>query len=109
MRNTIGPASDFYRLRLTRLDVGDDVDFDWRDDVLWAGAPADESQDSSIWVLQAVTLDERESVTPLARYASRDEAEAALGEANDDLAEMTKAQFESEYVAPLVPDDEDLD
>jgi hypothetical protein len=101
----IGPACDFYRLRVTRIDAGGDVEFDWRDDVLWRSAPPDSMPESDIWVLEAVTLDAQEFVTPIAVFPDADEAREALVEATEDLDEMTRAEFEAEYLHDLADDD----
>lgn len=98
MTIVIGPADDFYRLRVSRLDLGDGVDLDWRDDVLWRRSPESVPSEEDAWVVEAVTLDAKETATPIAEFGSADEAQVALDEIRTDLNSMTKAEFEAEYL-----------
>ena len=98
MSRIIGPANEFYRLRVTHLDEGGDVEFDWRQDVLWRSPDFEPQQESDIWVLEAVTLDELETVTPLMMSATSGEAHDALAQAQADLDSMSKSEFESAYI-----------
>ncbi len=110
MGRTIGPAADFYRLRLTHIDVDGDLEFDWRDDVLWREGPPDAAQESDVWVLQAVSLDEDEAVTSIAAFCERDAAEEALAESRRDLDGMTRREFDAEYLSGPAPDaDHEID
>lgn len=81
------------------LDLGGDVEFDWRDDILWRSArPSGGPRESDVWVVEAVTLDSQEYVTPIGTFASSAEAHEALSEAQNDLASMTKSEFEDSYM-----------
>jgi hypothetical protein len=100
----IGPADDFYRLRVRRLDLGGDVEFDWRDDVLWRSVAASATSESDTWVVEVLTLDDRESVTSIASFASANEARLSLHSIAEDLAAMTKSEFEAEYIDPRTPE-----
>ncbi len=108
MTRIIGQASEFYRLRLTRLDEGGDVEFDWRDDILWRQEAPTPAEEADLWVLEAVTLDEHETVTAIASFATRDDAETGLEEATTDLEAMTRSEFESEYLREAVEVAEDV-
>lgn len=101
MTEAIGSASDFYRLRVTHIDAGGDVEFDWRDDVLWRSEPPAFGEETDLWVLEAVTVDAQEFVTPIAVFASSDDAHEALEEATSDLEQMTRSEFEAEYLHAL--------
>lgn len=107
MSEAIGPARDFYRLRVAHIDEGGDVEFDWRDDVLWRSEPPAFGDEADLWVLEAVTLDNQEFVMPIAVFSSSDEARDALDEATDDLQEMTRSEFEAEYLHTTVEESED--
>lgn len=98
MAKVIGPAVEFFRLRLIHIDQGGDSEFEWRDDVLWRDEPVSFAAESDAWVLQAITLDEAEAVLPIASFGERDEALAALEEATADLEAMTRTEFEGEYL-----------
>ncbi len=99
MARTIGAAEDFYRLRVTRLDETDEPDLEWREDILYRTPPAQEIGVSEDWVLEAVTLDDDETVTRLGSYASADEAYEALDAAEEALRSLTKSRFEERFCA----------
>jgi hypothetical protein len=103
MARIIGAAEDFYRLRVIRLDETDEPDLEWREDILYRTPPVRELEVTEDWVLESVTLDEDETVTRLGRYESVAEAHAALDEAREALQDLTKSQFEEQYLAN--PDD----
>lgn len=94
----IGSAEEFWRLRLTRVDTTDDLEFEWRDDVLYRTTPTGSVEETRIYHVEAVRLDDRDVVERLASFDCRDDAESFLGRAETDLAEMTKSQFEAAYV-----------
>jgi hypothetical protein len=100
----IGPADDFYRLRVRRLDLGGDVEFDWRDDVLWRSVATAATSEADTWVIEALTLDAREAVTPIASFANADDARISLDSIVEDLRAMNKSEFEAEYIAPRTPE-----
>lgn len=107
MGREIGPASEFYRLRLSRVDEGGEVEFEWRDDVTWRSVSTGPAEEADVWVVQAVTLDETETVVHVAAFASSEDAREALDDATADLQSMTRAEFEAEYLYEL--DDESDD
>jgi hypothetical protein len=49
--------------------------------------------------VEAVTLDEHETVSELARFAASDEAHEFLDTAEEDLQELTKSGFEERYLS----------
>jgi hypothetical protein len=99
MGRIIGAASEFYRLRLTRYDATDEPDFEWRDDVLYRTPPAERIEEREEWAVEAVTLDEHETISELARFAASDEAHEFLDTAGEDLQELTKSGFEERYLS----------
>ncbi|MFU8890183.1 MAG: hypothetical protein ACNA76_00800 [Anaerosomatales bacterium] len=98
MSRIIGAASEFYRLRLTRYDATDEPDFEWRDDILYRSSPTESVQEREEWVVEAVTLDEHETVTELSRFGTADEAHELMERAGEDLGELTKSGFEERYL-----------
>lgn len=96
----IGAADEFWRVRLTRVDISDSPDFEWRDDILYRRPPQTIGREAEVWRLEAVRLEDYEAVVIIAEYADREEAEAALAHAKEDLADMTKSQFEEAYLTP---------
>jgi hypothetical protein len=103
MVHVIGNADEFWRLRITRLDTTERFDFEWHDDILYRSPAVDPGDEVELWHVEAVRLDDRDEVVRLATFASQDEAREFEEAASEDLAEMTKSQFEAAYVdsAPL--------
>ncbi|MBI5232447.1 MAG: hypothetical protein HY876_09825, partial [Coriobacteriales bacterium] len=56
--SVIGPAEDFWRLRLIRVDAEDEPDLEWRDDVLYREQQSAAPQAASVWRVEAVRLDD---------------------------------------------------
>lgn len=106
MVRIIGTANEFYRLRVARMDASEAPDFEWRDDVLWRSAPAQEIEESVLYRVEAVELADDDTVHPLATFATSAEAYEYLTEVSIELAELTKSGFEAAYFAdaPAGPD-----
>lgn len=98
MGKVIGAASDFYRLRLTRLDIAGEPDLEWRDDILYREPPKEEVEESAQWRVEAVTMDDEEEVHVIALFDEEEAARALLAAAEEDLKDMTKSAFESRYM-----------
>lgn len=99
-RKAIGNASDYYRLRVIRMDESDTPEMEWRDDILWRRPPSQRIEEVDLYRVEAVSLDDDEDVTPLATFDTADDAAAALEEAQEALGETTKSQFEGTYFPP---------
>lgn len=99
MSKAIGRASDFYRLRVMSVDDTDEVDFEWRDDILYRRPPADEIRDEEVYRVEAVLLDDDEVTFTLGTFDRSGEAYEWLEERAEDLDEMTKSEFEAAYFA----------
>jgi len=100
----IGSADEFWRLRMTRVDTTDEMDFEWREDVLYREPPNPALQDRELWHVEAVRLDDYDATERLATFDERDDAEAFMAQAKEDLRDMTKSQFEESYLASDAPD-----
>lgn len=96
-RKAFGAASDFYRLRITRMDDSDSPDLEWRDDILWRRPPADEPGEYELWRVQAVAVADEENATTLGVFEDPNDAHEALASTEEDLAALTVAQFEERY------------
>lgn len=96
-RKTIGDASDFYRLRVLRVDDVDLPDMEWRDDILWRRPPATSIDESEVWRVEAVDVDDDENVTVIGVFVDPADAHEALATAEEDLAELTRSAFEERY------------
>lgn len=97
MSKTIGSASDFYRLRVLAVDATDEVDFEWRDDILYRRPPGAVIEDEEIYRVEAVLLDDDEVTYALATFAASEAAHRWMDDRADELRDMTKSEFESAY------------
>jgi hypothetical protein len=93
----IGNADEFYRLRVIHVDEGDVPDLEWRDDILYRRPAGQPTEEYDVWRVEAVDLDDDERVTVLGKFGTADEAHAAYDSLSDDLAVMTRAEFERAY------------
>ncbi len=94
----IGPADEFWRLRLTRLDPSDELDFEWHDDILWREPQVHLEPGEPAYVIEAVSLGTAsEEIVRLAVFTDESSARDFLAEATDDLRDMTRSQFEQTH------------
>ncbi len=100
MVRKVGAASDYYRLRVTRLDVSDGLDLEWRDDILFRRPPSGRIDEYESWRVQAVNLDDDSDVVSIGSFDTEAEAYEWLGGVAQDLDEATVADFDKRYVAP---------
>ncbi len=107
----LGMALDFYRLRVIQVDAGDLPDLEWREDILYRDPPASEPEECDAYVVQAVDLDADDSVMPLASFSDHAEAHGWLEEAEVDLRNLTRSEFELRYFprGPRTPAQPDRD
>lgn len=98
MSRVIGAAGDFYRLRVSRLDVSGEPDLEWRDDILYREPPVARPVEGESYVLEAVSTEADETAFEIARYPGSDEAHEALAQVAEDLEELTKSRFEDRYL-----------
>lgn len=98
----IGAADEFWRLRLTRIDTTEGLDFEWHDDILYREPTPDMGEEVEVFGVEAVRLDDYDAVVRLASFAERAAAQVFFERAREDLSEMTKAQFEESYLAPAM-------
>jgi hypothetical protein len=96
----IGAADEFWRLRLTRVDTTESFDLDWHEDILYREPNADHGDEVEIWHVEAVSLEGEETQVRLQSFGDRADAEEFVERVREDLAEMTKAQFEEAYITP---------
>lgn len=95
----IGSAADFYRVRVIAIDTTEDLDLEWRDDVLYRRTPSETLGERRAYVVEAVTLDTHEHTTTLATFVDADEARVWAMERQDELPDLTKSDFEERYFA----------
>lgn len=93
-----GKASDFYRLRVLKVNEDSELDLDWRDDILFK-KPQNQPMTTKIWyVVQAVSVD-TESPYNLKRFSTGEAAMRFKDKVEDVLRELTKQQFEERFPA----------
>jgi len=99
MANIIGEAHEFWRVRLMRMDESGEPDLEWRDDILYRTPPQSADRSEAVFRIDAVSLDGQERVVPVAEFADSDTARNYIDQMEQDLAEMTRSQFERAYLA----------
>lgn len=96
-RKAFGAASDYYRLRLLRVDDSDAPIMEWRDDILWRRPPAQRIGENELWRVEAVAIDDDDDVTALGVFTTAEDGHEALAGAEADLAELSVSEFEERY------------
>jgi len=97
MATGIGSAGDYYRVRLMHVDDTDSPEFEWREDILWRSPQVATPEEHRLYRIEAVSLDESESVTPLGVFDSAEDAHEALETASEDLEALTRSEYEERY------------
>jgi len=101
----IGNADEFWRLRITRVDTTQRLDFEWHDDILYREPEIDYGDEVEYWHVEAVRLDDADTVVRLATFSSDGEARELLKVAQEDLGDLTKSRFELAYFEIPEPGD----
>jgi hypothetical protein len=96
----IGGAEDFWRLRIIRVDESDAPEMEWRDDILYRQPRAEEPEEYDVWRIEAIDVDDDENVVLIETCDSAEDASARLGEIAEDLAVMTRSEFERTFFPP---------
>ena len=89
MKKIIGPAKEFFRLRIVRLSELDEPRLDWADDVLYRRPVAEILGSNDSYVVEAVGIHDD--------VDSHAEALTFLEGAEDDLRESTLSDFKLKY------------
>ncbi len=98
MIHAIGNANEFWRLRLTRLDTTEGLEFEWHEDILYRAPKVKQADDVELFHVEAIRVDDPDAVVRVATFADADEAHMFLGELNEALSDMSKSQFETAYL-----------
>lgn len=91
-----GSADDFYRIRILRVDVPDELEWEWRDDILWRQPEEEAQAETARHRVDAVLKDTGVALT-LAETDSPEAAREFAVTADEDLAQLTKRQFDARY------------
>jgi hypothetical protein len=94
----IGNADEFWRVRVTRLDDTEGLDFEWHEDILYRQPKTREAQEAELWHVEAIRTDDPDIVARLGTFESEVDAREFAADVTEDLAEMTKSEFELAYV-----------
>lgn len=97
MVRVIGNADEFWRLRVTRVDTTQGLDFEWHNDILYREPQVDHGSEVEYWHVEAVRVDDTDSVVRLATFSTADEARGFVEVAQEDLRDLTKSRFELAY------------
>lgn len=97
MSRPIGAAEDFWRVRVTRVDASDELDFEWHEDILWRAPRVQDPDDIEVHLVEAVSVTQPERIVRLAAFGDADEALEYADTAREDLQELTASQFEAAY------------
>ena len=97
MVHVIGNADEFWRVRLTRVDTTDALEFEWHEDILYREPSISNSVDVEFFHVEAVRVDDPDTVMRIATFADGASARAFLSEIAEALGQSTKSAFESAY------------
>ena len=97
MVRVIGNADEFWRLRVTRVDTTQGLDFEWHDDILYREPHVEHGDEVQFWHVEAVRVDDAETVVRLRTFPDENQAREFLTAAREDLADLTKSRFEQAY------------
>lgn len=95
-----GDASEFYRLRVVRMDDSTGLDLEWRDDILYREPPEGHVEEYAVWRVEVVSVLDDAPVVSLGEYGSETEAEDRMHDAEADLESMTKSAFDARFIEP---------
>lgn len=98
MVRMIGNADEFWRLRLTRVDTTENLDFEWHEDILYREPAVDHGDEVEFYHVEAVRTDDPDTVARVATFNDYNQAHAFLGELKEAVTQMTKSQFEMAYI-----------
>jgi len=99
----IGSAAEFYRVRVIAIDTTEDLNLEWRDDVLYRRPQSDPLDEERAYVVEAVALDDEDRIVTIARFDDAAEAAAWADERQLELPDMTKSDFEERFFTPGDP------
>ncbi|MDY0341260.1 MAG: hypothetical protein RBS17_08610 [Coriobacteriia bacterium] len=99
----IGSAGEFYRVRVVAIDTTEDLNLEWRDDVLYRRPQSDPLDEERAYVVEAVALDDEEQTITIARFQDAVEAAAWADEREVELRDMTKSDFEERFFSQSDP------
>ena len=93
-----GKASDFYRLRVLKVNEDSEPDINWEPDILWRQPETAEQQTKTWYLLQAVSINSEQAFA-LKRFSDGDQAMRYRDKVDELVSELTKQEFEQRFPA----------
>jgi len=97
VKKIIGPAKEFFRLRIVKLSELEEPSLDWADDVLYRRPVAETLGSIDSYVVEAVGIHDDLVIGLTEPIDSHAEALTFLEGAEDDLRESTLSDFKVKY------------
>lgn len=97
MPKVIGPANDFYRVRLFEIICEFPAELDWKEGASYFPPPIEEGKSLRKFLIEFVEL-ETKIVYPWRYFVDKDKALKAFEEIQEDLTTLTKSQLEKKYL-----------
>ncbi len=91
-----GKASDFYRLRVLKVNEDSDISLDWKKDILFRNPEPSPMSTRTWYVVQVVNIDDEEPYS-IKRFKTGEAAMRFKDKAEELLHELTKKQFEEKF------------
>ncbi|RJQ31066.1 MAG: hypothetical protein C4562_06600 [Actinobacteria bacterium] len=94
---TFGKADEFYRARVITTSAEETAEFKWREDILYHSDEEDQAKLSNTYRIELVELDSNNKLI-LKSLQNLEQAKLMLATIQDDLAELTKNEFDLKYL-----------
>lgn len=92
-----GKAQEFYRARIITTSEDETAEFEWRDDILYRKGQEKGIQTKDTYLVEIVNLDTGKEVI-FKKLGDLREAQHLLSILQEDLAALTKSEFDSKYL-----------
>lgn len=104
----INPASQYYRVRLVKMDEFDDFDFDWNREIIYSGHSMKHFQGepvrlSTFWKVEIISVGDERVIKAFSHIENRSDAESRYKTMQADTQLLSKLEFDAKYLASDVP------
>lgn len=104
----INPASQYYRVRIVKMDEYDDFDFDWNREIIYSGHSVKHFQGDPVdiktfWEIEVIAVGDESVVKTFSRIENRPEAESMYKTMKADTEQLSKLEFEAKYLVADIP------
>lgn len=97
MKKVIGPADEFYRVRLFEIICEFPAELDWKEGISYFPPPPEEGKSLRKFLIEFVDI-ENKRVYPWRYFVNKAEALKAFEQAQEDLTTLTKSRLEKKYL-----------